>query len=698
MTNAREQAVPAQSPADAAAPTWWNEPFLIRRARIPAPQHAVFDPEHVRADLPPDRSATKFSDDQWCLGLLDHSSGKDAMVIDFNTFPTRFRLHSKVVMWNTLNTPLSADIGKISTPTLSPGTVQSSAFHLRGMLRWIEANRPAIDSMNEITAGTLNGWASDQGAAVTDRSLRWNSANLKLLAVARIWGHNAGLTDNSGIGLIYSKPEWTGRAQSEWLGPRPFRMHNSTATIPADVFAPLYRAAQSVVSRFVDGSLPTELNVPEDSRSWLLERGLARQTGGIIGAADQRRYDMEHGIGTRFKQTQIRGAAAVIIAYLTWARPGEIIGLRQDCLMVTELPDAGLRYWIDGLKFKSARNSDNTANTAGEQRARPWATIPHITAALNALTKIAQRSGDRVWLFPVSTKPESRLRQGDTCTSTALAGNIRGFVKAWNEGADRADQIPAEFVEELVSHFDDDKSTAADSALATSEPGQGLTLARVRRSATAYAGNDPLGQVVVGVTNEHMSTLMSESYTGQAASGYGDEIEAERLLAAVGRVETYKDDVGGGGEITGPAAGRVEEIIGEFEGVAARFEGRVFTTEKALQLFAKTRVGTIHDSPLGISGCAYLREFADCDPRLTDPEEVSAPVLRNCKLNCRNRFFAAAHIAAKQTFIRQCRKQAADQPSGVMKDRMLGLAADHQEEVDRHFAAIESADKAGAKR
>ena len=83
-------------------------------------------------------------------------------------------------------------------------------------------------------------------------------------------------------------------------------------------------------------------------------------------------------------------AAFIVCAYLTGARPGEVLALRTGCCPdPVPGPDgqAG-RHLIRGLEFKTANDEDGNRRSSGAEREVPWVAITPVVSAIRVLERM----------------------------------------------------------------------------------------------------------------------------------------------------------------------------------------------------------------------------------------------------------------------------------------------------------------------
>ncbi|WP_280471417.1 hypothetical protein [Nocardia cyriacigeorgica] len=96
-------------------------------------------------------------------------------------------------------------------------------------------------------------------------------------------------------------------------------------------------------------------------------------------------------------------ACFVVIAYLSGARPGEVLNLQRDCLEYDAVNDL---WSMQGLYFKNAVDADGNKLVEGQLRRVPWVVIGVVARAIEVLEQLHSQP----LLFPTWLEPYRRPR------------------------------------------------------------------------------------------------------------------------------------------------------------------------------------------------------------------------------------------------------------------------------------------------
>ncbi|WP_234790332.1 hypothetical protein [Mycolicibacterium mucogenicum] len=136
-------------------------------------------------------------------------------------------------------------------------------------------------------------------------------------------------------------------------------------------------------------------------------------------------------------------ACMIVIAYLSGARPGEVLNLRRGCIE----HDASADMWLmSGVFFKNAVDVNGNKIPGGTRRQDPWVVVKPVADAVAVLERLHEHD----LLFPahIVTRRRERsvLRAGEARAGSVANENIRHFVTWVNDYAGRRGRpgIPAE--------------------------------------------------------------------------------------------------------------------------------------------------------------------------------------------------------------------------------------------------------------
>jgi integrase len=292
-------------------------------------------------------------------------------------------------------------------------------------------------------------------------------------------------------------------------------------------------------------------------------------------------------------------ACFIVIAYLSGARPGEILSLRRGCL--SEDPDTGLLL-MGGRYYKNAVDTDGNKLPQGEERADPWVVVAPVARAIEVL----ERLHSSPLLFPtrIEAYHSTSTRLGTARDVQKTAEDITAFIRWVNTHCTRlgrADAIPA-----------DRHGTLAPS--------------RFRRTLAWFIRRRPRGLVAASVQYGHVQVQMLQGYAGSYASGFPDEYAFEDWLY---RMETTAEDeraLAGGEHVSGPAADAYRHRV---TAAHRTFSGRVLTSAGQSRDLLGNPLLQIHHGR-GMT-CVLNPATAACQLRGTADDPLVTPDTDDCR-------------------------------------------------------------------
>lgn len=227
-------------------------------------------------------------------------------------------------------------------------------------------------------------------------------------------------------------------------------------------------------------------------------------------------------------------AAFIVCAYLTGARPGEVLGMRFGCCPDPK-PDANGkvgRHLIRSTVFKTAVDEHGNHQSSGVERDVPWVAIRPVVNAIRVLERMVP---DGALLFDHDVHDTmSRPGSGSLKTAT-LGGRIEAFI-GWANAEAAAHGVPSEVI--------------------PPDPNGAIGTARFRRSLAWHVARRPNGLVALAIQYGHLRTAVAGSYAARSWGGIQDLIDIETARAVADTVADLYDDLGTGGGMSGPAARR----------------------------------------------------------------------------------------------------------------------------------------------
>lgn len=350
-------------------------------------------------------------------------------------------------------------------------------------------------------------------------------------------------------------------------------------------------------------------------------------------------------------------AAFIVCAYLTGARPGEVLALRTGCCPdPVPGPDRQPgRHLIRGLEFKTATDEDGNHRSSGTEREVPWVAI---TPVVNAIRVLERMVPDGHLLFGHDAH-DARGERPDTGSlkPAALRERIEDFADWANREAARHG-LPGEAI--------------------PADPRGNIGLARFRRSLAWHIARRPNGLVALAIQYGHMRTALghwaTEGYASRSRDGIHDLIDLETARATADTIAALHEDLQNGGGISGPAARRAITAAAS----APRFAGTPITLASARTLL-KNENAMIYDNPHALVLCHYKRDRALCHR----DGARDTPSLDHCVPGCGN----IARTDQQATQLRDralaLQSQAAHVPQPV-GDRLRATAARLRDQAGKH--------------
>ncbi|MEV0536201.1 hypothetical protein [Kitasatospora sp. NPDC050463] len=317
-------------------------------------------------------------------------------------------------------------------------------------------------------------------------------------------------------------------------------------------------------------------------------------------------------------------ACFIIVAYLSGARPGEVLNLRRGC--ITRDSETGL-WLMEGLYFKGAEDEDGTKIPEGELRQDPWVVIEIVAKAVTLM----ERLHPRPLVFPRSISPHTRQwanqkRRGAARSEKDIIKDLTRFVSWVNthcETLGRPDAIPA-----------DQHGTLAPS--------------RFRRALAWFIRRRPRGLIAASIQYGHAHTRMLQGYAGTFESGFPDEYAFEDWLFRMEGLAEDEQKLADGEHVSGPAADAYRFRV---TAASREFAGRVLTSDRQARDLVGNPLLQIHHGQ-GMT-CVLNPATAACQLRGTADDPMVTPDLDDCRPNCVN-------LARTDRDIAHVRDQAAD--------------------------------------
>lgn len=252
----------------------------------------------------------------------------------------------------------------------------------------------------------------------------------------------------------------------------------------------------------------------------------------------------------------LQTACFIAIAYLSGMRPGEALNLERGCHRIN--PDTKL-HELHGTTWKNARTAEDAKDPEGQPRQNPWIVHPLAGKAVEVLEQVHTSE----LLFPKTLRPKplrgtngrSDARAGTGQTAAKMTTDIESFISWVNDYCvrhQRNDRIPED----------------ADGR---------ITANRFRRTLAWHIVRRPRGLVAAAIQYNHISTLVTQGYSGNYHSGFPNELAMERWLERIERLTDIDQYLESGGHLSGPAA---EELRERTRQATSKFKGRILPTRR----------------------------------------------------------------------------------------------------------------------
>lgn len=296
-------------------------------------------------------------------------------------------------------------------------------------------------------------------------------------------------------------------------------------------------------------------------------------------------------------------ACFIVIAYLSGARPGEVLSLRRGCLRKD--PETGMLL-MGGLYYKNAVDADGNKIPQGAERADPWVVVAPVARAIEVLEELHSSE----LLFPTYIesyrRPTTRLGAArDVQSASEDITDLTQWINAYCARLERTDRVP------------DDRHGA-------------LSPSRFRRTLAWFIRRRPRGLVAAAIQYGHVHVQMLQGYAGSYDSGFPDEYAFEDWLY---RMETLAEDeraLAAGEHVSGPAADTYRHRV---SGAHRAFAGRVLTSTAQSRDLLGNPLLQIHHGP-GMT-CVLNPATAACQLRGTADDPLVTPDIDDCRPNCR---------------------------------------------------------------
>jgi integrase len=614
---------------------------------------------------------SRFGEDVWDLGPINHQDHLLRSILNFPTLPARFRAVSKELFYALL-------VGE-----LPPGEIRLKQFSVRTVftcvkrfLDWADTRgHDTLASMTQQDFLAYQQWLLSTHLGPSQRGIHRRSARL-------FWVFGDGLhTDRLSLDPQRLESWQTDTCKA------PLRLENTTDRIPEEVISPLLVWALRWVNDFSEDILaardewwPLYINpditkrprrtgygkpvrmaelqrLLDDYRKarrplpatqdgnvnrYFLARQLQRDSNFLgkpnaqamlaaavaeLGLADGSylltpmlaRLDGTPWLAAvGYRQVPklsrlLQSACYIVIAYLSGMRDSEVKHLRRGCISWERDRDGNVcRRTITSLAFKGEAPRGVSAT---------WVVSESVERAVGILEQL--RPDDAKYLFtilPGGSRTPGPNHAMQTQTTNVGLNEFVDFVNDYCATHHRADAIP------LVRR-------------------QRWTLrtGQFRRTLAWFIARQPGGAIAGSIQYRHHSIQMFEGYAGTSESGFRGEVEAERTLQRreqlFAMIENHEHH-----DLRGPAAGEAQTRLDTLQRRPAYAGGVVTDRRRLLRIMRR-------DDPRIYLGhfvtCVYNPDKALCRRQLSADGTQSTPDLGSCQpLDCRNVALTAANRRA----------------------------------------------------
>lgn len=342
----------------------------------------------------------------------------------------------------------------------------------------------------------------------------------------------------------------------------------------------------------------------------------------------------------------LRTACMIVCAYLTGARPDEVLhlehGAARDPILTSE---GGWLQLIDGRVWKGVRREPD--GRPGQPKPATWATAPVAATAIHVAERINQATGRNAG--PLFARTNTRAW---TNTATAAITNFVQFVNT-----------------RLVPH-----SVNPAALFIPIDPSRKITLRRFRRTLAWFISNRANGEVSLAVQYQHLADTMANGYAGTKESGMRDLLLEEDWAHRRRTIRHLGMLLEDGQTLSGPAAQRASDVAQSLPRFLTPADERRLRRSKDL---------VIYDNPSALALCVYDESSALCEKRKLAGKDT-APTLLECVEGCPCIARTEAHLATLRRDAELLRAQAELVPR-PMSLSMLARA-------DRHDRIVEESE------
>jgi integrase len=639
----------------------------------------------------------RFTDDVWPLAPAVLQRHQNALALNFQSVPARYRQVTKELCYAMLSGPLPA-----AERRLSVSTVHRALGELKRFYAWLQA-RPPGRALAELTGADLQDYQRHLLATVANTQSRHDARH----AVRLLWRYRDNLTSDR----LPCDP----RHVDGWSEPAGSRsVENATDRIPepvlgpliawalrfVDVFGPDVLAAnqrwrelhdrsrrnppgvntgvRQKLERLLEGYRERREPIPgrkgrpnmnflacllgcdvatlgryrPDIDAAAEELGIAAYSAfdvPITGTLDGQPWtegivsdhQVPHGLAHLSRLLQI--ACYVLIAYLSGARDSEIKHLRRGCLH-TQRDTRGTAYrWkFTSLAFKGERDPTGVEAT--------WVIGHPAARAITVLEQLQPPETDLLFAGLLNGPGVGSVSRGSNGalsnpTTNDTLNDLVGWINNYCADHGRNDGIP--------------QVNGKDWRLISRQ---------FRRTLAWFIARRPGGAVAGAIAYRHQAIQMFEGYAGTSDSGFRAEVESEQALARgehlLAMIDQHEHK-----NLAGPASEEAQRRLEQF-GEQARFAGSVITDQHRLKRLMRRDDPAIY--PDTYLTCVFNPDKALC-LKHRGHHDRPQPSLSNCRpLDCHNVALTTDNTTAWRAEITRIDQQLAGKPAlpPLLADRL----------------------------
>jgi integrase len=342
----------------------------------------------------------------------------------------------------------------------------------------------------------------------------------------------------------------------------------------------------------------------------------------------------------------LRTGAFIIICYLSGMRSGEVLRLRRGCLREDDKGQPSLGGYAS--KGTQSRTKDD-----GE---RTWAVVSAVATAVTMLESLT----DSPWLFPPSPKRASSepIHAERHLKDQIMNADILAFISWINTTFTRPDgktPIPP-------------------------DPTKPIHASRFRRTLAYFVVRRPGGLIAAALQYGHVSTKVTLGYSGEADTGWMDDLAIERLEMVIDQTADDLARLDGTEHVSGPSADEYRRRLRH----TAPFAGRVIDKVRNIERILASADPNIYHGK-GMT-CVYRAETALCRlSRLEAGLDGKGPDESDCRSACTNLAYTDRDIDMLTEQLALLEANTADPLTPrPLRDRSSAQATRLRAIIDRH--------------